>query len=73
MRKIQKITGRKKKSSAVPQALSDFLRQQRKNRLITRALAGQTDYSLTNDELEARDTDETHPQGRRRKAKDGRL
>ena len=55
LKQIQKITGQKKKSPAVSQALSEFLRQQERGRFIDRAMAGATDYPLTNEELEARD------------------
>ncbi len=55
LRKIQKVTGLKKKSPAVSQALDEFLRQQARREFIVRALSGQTDFALTNDELEARD------------------
>ncbi len=55
LKKIQKITGEKKKSPAVAKALSAYLRQQQKQDLINRALSGQTDYSMTNEELEALD------------------
>ncbi len=55
LKKIQQITGQKKKSPAISRALADFLRMQEKRALIERALAGQTDYALTNEELEARD------------------
>jgi Arc/MetJ family transcription regulator len=60
LRQIQKITGQKKKSPAITQALSQFLRQQRRRKFIERVLSGGTDYSLTNDQLEARDVYETH-------------
>jgi hypothetical protein len=60
LRQIQTITGQKKKSPAISQALSEFLRQRDKRRLIERALSGQTDYPMTNEELEARDVYETH-------------
>lgn len=59
LRTIQKITGQKKKSPAVSQALADYLRTQERRRFIEKALSGQTDYSMTNDELEARDVYET--------------
>ena len=52
---IQKITGQKKKSPAISQALSQFVRQQQRRRFVERALSGKTDYALTNEELEARD------------------
>ncbi len=55
LRQIQKATGQKKRSPAVSKALSDYMRMQEKRALIERALAGKINYSLTNDELEARD------------------
>ena len=60
LKQIQKITGEKKKSPAIAQALSRFLRQQQRQKFLERALSGQTDFSLTNDELEALDIYETH-------------
>jgi Arc/MetJ family transcription regulator len=57
---IQRITGQKKKSPAISQALSDFVRQQQRRRFLERVLLGRTDYALTNDELEARDVYDTH-------------
>ena len=56
LKKIQKITGQKKKSPAISQALSEFVRQQQKRQFIDRVLSGKTDFALTNDELEARET-----------------
>ncbi|MHB8522816.1 MAG: type II toxin-antitoxin system VapB family antitoxin [Limisphaerales bacterium] len=55
LKEIQKLTGLEKKSPAVVEALSRFLREQKRQRFIERALSGQTDFALTNDELEARD------------------
>ena len=55
LKQIQKITGQKKKSPAVTQALSEFLRHQEREHFIERAMTGGMDYSLTNEELEARD------------------
>ena len=55
LRRIQKITGQKKKSPAVRQALSEFLKLQERQKFIERALSGQTDFAATNEELEARD------------------
>jgi hypothetical protein len=60
LKRIQRITGEKKKSPAIAQALSRFLRQQERQKFLERVLSGQTDFSLSNDELEARDIDETH-------------
>ena len=59
LKQIQKITGQKKKSPAISRALSDFLRMRERRAFIEKALAGQTDYPLTNEELEARDVYET--------------
>ncbi len=59
LKKIQKITGQKKKSPAISHALTDFLRMQERQEFIEKALAGKTDYALTNEELEARDVYET--------------
>jgi hypothetical protein len=59
LRQIQKITGQKKKSPAISRALADFLRMRQKDAFIEKALAGQTDCALTNQELEAKDLYET--------------
>ena len=55
LQKIQKATGQHKKSPAIMQALSEFLKMQARQKLIDRALNGGTDFSLTNDDLEQRD------------------
>ena len=59
LKQIQKITGQKKKSPAISSALTDYLRMQERRAFIEKALAGRTDYALTNAELEARDVYET--------------
>jgi hypothetical protein len=59
MKQIQKITAQKKKSPAISQALADYLQMRERRALIGRAPAGQTDYPLTNEDLEARDVYET--------------
>ena len=59
LKQIQKITGEKKKSPAISTALADYLRMMERRAFIEKALAGQTDYPLTNAELEARDVYET--------------
>jgi hypothetical protein len=59
LKQIQKITGEKKKSPAIVQALNRFLRQEQRQKFLERALSGQTDFSLTNDQLEALDIYET--------------
>jgi len=59
MRRIQQYTGQKKKSPAVSQALTDYLEAQERRRFVAKVLAGKTDYSATNEELEAQDRYET--------------
>lgn len=51
--KIQKVTGIKKQSPAVRQALKDFLELTRRRRFLKGVLEGKTDYSQTNETLEA--------------------
>ncbi len=55
LRQIQRITGKKKTSPAIAQALSEFLRQQQRQAFIARVLTGGTGYALTNEQLEAQD------------------
>jgi len=55
LKQLQKITGQKKKSPAIRHALADFLRMRERRAFLEKALAGQTDYALTNDDLEACD------------------
>ncbi|MGA3180057.1 MAG: type II toxin-antitoxin system VapB family antitoxin [Verrucomicrobiota bacterium] len=58
--RIQKITGQKKKSPAVARALTEYLNWRRRHQFVERVLAGKTDFSLSNGELEARDVYEAH-------------
>jgi Arc/MetJ family transcription regulator len=60
LQRIQRLTGQRKKSPAVSEALSTYLRQQDRRALIKRALSGKTDYLTSNEELEARDVYEAH-------------
>lgn len=55
LKQIQKATGQTKKSPAVSQALSEFLKLQERQKFIEHVLSGKTDFTLTNEELEARD------------------
>jgi Arc/MetJ family transcription regulator len=55
LKEIQKATGQQKKSPAVSHALSEFLRFQQRQKFIDRVLSGKTDFTLSNDMLEARD------------------
>lgn len=50
---IQQSTGEETESKAIARIIDQYLLEQRKDALIARALSGQTDYSMTNDELEA--------------------
>ena len=56
---IHRITSQREKLPAISRALADFLRMRQKRAFIEKALAGKTDYALTNEELEARDVYET--------------
>ena len=60
LRQIQKITGQRKKSPAVTQALARFLHQEARRRFLDQVLSGKTDYALTNEQLEARDVYDAH-------------
>ena len=53
---IQKATGIPKRSPAIRQALRSYLRDLEKRRFLRQILDGKSDYSLTNDELEAMGT-----------------
>lgn len=55
LKQIQTITGKTRKSPAIAQALSAFIRQQQKRKFIARVLSGGTDYLLANEQLEAQD------------------
>lgn len=60
LKQIQTLTGQKKKSPAISRALSEYIRQEQKRQFIERALSGRTDYTVTNEALEARDVYEAH-------------
>lgn len=49
---IRQATGLTKKSPAVRRAIEDHLAGLARKRFLERVLRGETDYSLTNDELE---------------------
>jgi Arc/MetJ family transcription regulator len=51
--KIQEATGISKKSPAVRRAVVEYLREREKQRFLNKVREGQTDYGLTNEELEA--------------------
>ena len=53
MNEIQRITGEKKQSPAVAKALRDYLTTKRRDDFLQSVLSGATDFSATNDEVEA--------------------
>jgi len=59
VKRIQRLTSQKKKSPALSQALTNYLREDEKKKLLAKVLAGQTNYSMTNEELEGLDLYET--------------
>lgn len=53
MEKICRLTGVKKESAAVSAVLNQFvIQQERRKKIVERALSGKTDYRRTNEELE---------------------
>ena len=52
LRDIQKATGNRKRSPAVREALKRYLREREKRELLRKVLRGETDFGMTNDELE---------------------
>ena len=50
---LQKATGLNKKSPAVRKAIEDYLAVQDKKQFLQRILSGESDYSLTNEAVEA--------------------
>ena len=50
---IQKETGIRKKSPAVRHALECYIRDMKKKRFLRKVMEGRSDYSLTNDQVEA--------------------
>lgn len=60
LRSILKLTRQTKKSPAVAQALDEFLENRERQAFLAKVMAGNTDYRMTNDELESL-TDLTKP------------
>jgi len=52
LRGIQKATGKRKCSPAVREALERYLREREKRELLRKVLRGETDFGMTNEELE---------------------
>ena len=53
LKEIQDITGIRKRAPALNHIAEEFVKAERRRKLVQRALDGEMDYSLTNDELEA--------------------
>ncbi len=53
---IQRTTGIRKHSPAVRQAIADYVKAFEKKRFLQHVMEGKSDYGLSNEELEARDT-----------------
>ena len=53
MKEVMQVTGRKKKSTAVSAAVTEYLRLHRVDRLIRRVREGKVGYGRTNEELES--------------------
>jgi Arc/MetJ family transcription regulator len=52
LRGIQKATGNRKRSPAVREALVRYLREREKREFLRKVLRGETDFGMTNEELE---------------------
>ena len=58
--RIQKATGLRKKSPAVKKAVEDYLHTLERRRFLRRVCEGETDYSATNEEIEASGSYDAH-------------
>ena len=54
--RLQKATGIRKKSPAVKKAVDDYLYNLERRRFLQRVCEGRTDYSTSNEEIEAAGT-----------------
>ena len=52
IRAIQKWTKQRKKSPALAQALGEYIEQRQREEFLAKVLAGKSDFSSTNDEIE---------------------
>jgi Arc/MetJ family transcription regulator len=52
LQRIQKATGKRKRSPAVREALQTYLREREKRELLRKVLRGESDFSMTNEEME---------------------
>jgi Arc/MetJ family transcription regulator len=60
---VMKFTGETKKGPAVVKAATDFLRRGHLDDFTRRVMAGEFDYPMTNDELEAADLEDLDAHG----------
>lgn len=51
--RLQKLTGKKKKSTAVHAAVEEYLRRRKVEEIVRAVREGRVDYGATNEELEA--------------------
>ena len=56
---VQRATGIRKRSPAVRQAIADYVKDLEKKRFLRRVMEGKSDYALNNQELEARDANDS--------------
>jgi Arc/MetJ family transcription regulator len=52
LRRVQKATGKRKNSPAVREALQRYLRERERRELLRKILRGESDFGMTNEELE---------------------
>jgi Arc/MetJ family transcription regulator len=52
LERIQKATGKRKRSPAVREALQRYLHERAKRELLRKVLRGESDFGMTNEELE---------------------
>jgi Arc/MetJ family transcription regulator len=60
---VMKFTGETDKGAALLMAATDFLRRRHLNDFTHRAMAGEFDFPMTNDELEAPDLEDIKAHG----------
>ena len=51
---VQQATGIRKRSPALRRAIADYVKDLERKKFLRKVMEGKTDYSLTNEELEAR-------------------
>lgn len=52
LKEVRRLTGIRKRAPAMRRAVEDFVKAERRRELVQRALDGEMNYSLTNDEVE---------------------